>query len=161
MRDFPLIDVATSFTHFEPSHVANGFFRTAQRILDGFLESTRRGTDYLNFFVNMFSHARIISCRHFKTTKNLGNALNPSQGDATPPPARRLPANLLYKRTLPGAASCRGKIVRSLRSAGNSCLLCMRSGPGKKTNRSASQAGHGAAKRCAKQEVYKRRFGIN
>ena len=134
MGDFPIIDVATGFTHLEPSHVANGFFRTAQRILDGFFESVRRGTDYLNFFVNMFSHARIISRQRFKTTKNLSNALNRSQGDATRRQPGERSANLLYKRTLPGAASRRGKIVRSLHCAGNPYLLRMRSGPGKKTN---------------------------
>jgi hypothetical protein len=71
MGDFPIIDVATGFIHLEPSHVANGFPRTAQGVLDRSFESIRRGAYYLNFFVNVFSHARIISCRDFKTTKNL------------------------------------------------------------------------------------------
>jgi hypothetical protein len=71
MGDFPIIDVAAGFIHLEPSHVANGFPRTAQGILDRPLKSIRRRAHYLNFFVNMFSHARIISCSDFKTTKNL------------------------------------------------------------------------------------------
>ena len=96
-----------------------------QRILDGFLESIRRGTDYLNLFVNMFSHARIISCRHFKTTKNLSNALNPLSRRHGPAAARQpgdRSANLLYKPTDCRAALRRGKIVRSLHSAG--ILVC-------------------------------------
>src|SRR5882762_9503380 len=95
-----------------------------------------------------------------KQQKTCATPWIPFQGGAT----RRQPgsrsANLLYKRTLTGAASRRGKIVRSLHSAGNSYLQCMRSGPGKKTNRSASQAGHGTAKRFAEQKIYGRRFSV-
>src|SRR5262245_56905159 len=61
LLDFAILDVSAGFNHLEPSHVSNGLFRARQRILDRLFQSLRRGTDYLNLFVNMVSHTPIIS----------------------------------------------------------------------------------------------------
>ena len=70
-------------------------------------------------------------------------------------------ANLLYKRTPVPAASRRANIVCSLDVANSCRVLRTRSGPGEKAARSASQAGHGAAERCAEQEIWRRWFGVH
>lgn len=67
--------------------------------------------------------------------------------------ANHLRGNLLYKRTLVPAASRRANIVCGLFAANNCFVLRTRPGPGEKAGRSASQAGHGAAERCAEQEI--------
>ena len=76
--------------------------------------------------------------------------------------ANHLKGNLLYTPTLVPAASRRADNVCSL-VRDNSCfvLRITRSGPGEKTARSASQAGYDAAERCAKQEIWWRRFGVH
>ena len=86
---------------------------------------------------------------------------SPEGASGTLPLRRHCSANLLYKRTLVPAASRRANIVCSL-VPNNSCfVLRTRSGPGEKTARSASQAGHDPSERCAKQEIWWRRFGIH
>src|SRR4029077_2151437 len=76
-------------------------------------------------------------------------------------PRQSLTGNLLYKPThIPAASRC-ANVVCSLDPTNNCFLLRPRSGPGKKTARSASQAGHGVAERCAKQEIYRGRFGVH
>ena len=66
--------------------------------------------------------------------------------------ANYLIRNLLYKPILVPPASRCANLVCSLVPANSCFVLRTRSGPGEKTARSASQAGHGAAERCAKQE---------
>src|SRR5437016_530736 len=59
VADFTLINVSAGFGHLEPSHVANSLFRACQRILNGFLKSFCRRTDYFNFFVNVIGHSAL------------------------------------------------------------------------------------------------------
>jgi len=150
--DFAAVDIAAGLGHLEPPHVANRLARARQGVVDSLLHSVRRGANDLNFLVNVFSHTPIV-CR--STGQNNKNPLRPGNGAA---PA--LIGNLLYKPTLVPAASRCAHIVCSLDVLNSCFVLRTRSGPGKKTGRSASQAGHDAAERCAKQEIYRRRFGI-
>src|SRR6266705_2299872 len=69
--------------------------------------------------------------------------------------------NLLYKPTLVPAVSRCAHIVCSLDILNSCFVLRTRSGPGEKTGRSASQAGHDAAERCAKQKIYGGRCGVH
>src|SRR4030095_6403967 len=86
-----------------------------------------------------------------KTTKTLGFR-------ATWPES--LQGNLLYKPTLVPAASRCARILSSLGITNSWFVLRTCPGPGEKTGRSASEARHDAAERCAKQEVYWGRFGL-
>ncbi len=61
VADFTILDISAGLGHFKPTHVADGLLGACQRIFYGLLESIRRGTNHLNFLVNMLSHARIIS----------------------------------------------------------------------------------------------------
>jgi hypothetical protein len=69
--------------------------------------------------------------------------------------------NLLYKRILIPAASPRANVACSLGAVYSCFVLPTRSGPGKKTGRSPSQAGHDSAERCAKQKICWGRFGVH
>ena len=62
MFDFAVVDITAGLGHLKPPHVANRLARARQGIMDRLLHSIWRGTDDLNFLVNMFSHARIV-CR--------------------------------------------------------------------------------------------------
>jgi len=59
--DFALVDVTAGLGHLEPAHVPNRLARTRQGITDCFLHTVWRRANNLNFLVNVFSHARIIS----------------------------------------------------------------------------------------------------
>jgi len=87
--DFPIIDVATGFTHLEPSHVANGFFARPSAFWTASSNPFGEEPIIFNFFVNMFSHARIISCRRLQKTKKPEQCLESLSRRRGPPPARR------------------------------------------------------------------------
>jgi hypothetical protein len=70
VADFAVLDVPTGFGNLEPSHVANGFARSRQPILDCFLKSVWRRANYFNLFVNVFRHALIISRGAMEHNKN-------------------------------------------------------------------------------------------
>jgi hypothetical protein len=70
--DFVLLNVPASFGHLEPSHIANGFPRAVQRILDRFFKPVGRRADYFNFFVNVFSHGPFSAGEMAKTIKTVG-----------------------------------------------------------------------------------------
>src|SRR6266542_1487988 len=61
MTDCAVLDVSTCLRHFEPAHVTNRFLGACHRVFYRFLESLRRGTNQLNFFVNMIRHVAIFS----------------------------------------------------------------------------------------------------
>ena len=71
------------------------------------------------------------------------------------------PPNLLYKPIPVPAASRCAQIICRLGHINSWLVLRTCSGPGEKTGRSASQAGHGAAERRAKQEISWGRFGVH
>ena len=50
------------------------------------------------------------------------------------------------------------RVTENLKISSSQALIAY---SGEKTGRSAYQAGHGAAERCAKQEIYRRRFGVH
>ena len=108
---------------------------------------------------SQFSCKRVQPCAHCLpqyATKTIKTLSVPAKW-----PRQSLIGNLLYKPTLVPAASRCAHIVCSLDVLNSCFVLRTRSGPGEKTGRSASQAGHGAAERCAKQEIYRRRFGVH
>jgi len=57
--DFVVLDIASSFGHLEPPHVANRFLGAGNRISDRVVDALRRRTDQFNFLVNMVTHAVI------------------------------------------------------------------------------------------------------
>src|SRR5207245_10061380 len=75
--------------------------------------------------------------------------------------SREWSVNLLYKRTLIPAASHCAKIPRRLRATACYSFLRPRSGSGKKAGRSPAQAGHDFAEQRTKQEIHRRRFGLD
>ena len=136
----------------------------------------------------MFSHAPIILCGNFNTTKIsvLGNVRAARLRCLALPfgsekiSLRVRPPRVCCLKDQPqkvsladaqqisftkilslGQARVRATIIHSRHTPGNSYLLRTRSGTGEKTSGSSSQAGHGAAKRCAKEEVYRLRFRFN
>src|SRR5262249_53572706 len=125
VADLTLINVSAGFGHLEPSHVADGLFRARQGILNGFLESFCRGTDYFNFFVNVIGHGALSRGGRRKTMPKPGLqvgrapvarpcvlfSLFLAKGKAT-----AHFANFLYNGGLTEAPSHRAKICCCLRS---------------------------------------------
>jgi len=60
MTDLAVLDVSAGLRHLEPAHVAYRFSGAHQRVFYCLLESVRRGTNQLNFFVNVLRHLGII-----------------------------------------------------------------------------------------------------
>ena len=70
-RDLPMVylailDMSAGLAHFEPAHVTNRFFGARDGIFDRVLDSIRRGTDQLDFFVNVIAHAFILQLTHLE-----------------------------------------------------------------------------------------------
>src|SRR6516164_8579561 len=85
MADFAVLNIPTAVGHLEPSHVANGFARSRQCVLDGFLKSSWRRANYFNLLVNVFCHARIVCRRYYEHNKNaqrLAGSVGPCRLDA-------------------------------------------------------------------------------
>jgi hypothetical protein len=65
-RDLPVakfsvfVNVTARFGHLEPPHVTNGLFCPLYRVANCFIETFRRRTDQLYFFVNVIAHKRIL-----------------------------------------------------------------------------------------------------
>src|SRR6266536_960901 len=59
MTDCAVLDVSACLRHFEPAHVTNRFLGACQRVFYRCRESLRRGTNQLNFFLNMIRHVAI------------------------------------------------------------------------------------------------------
>ena len=69
MTDLAVVDITAGFGHLKPAHVTDCFLGACQRIFYRFLKSVRRGTNELNFLVNMIRHVSIISRRIVKNNK--------------------------------------------------------------------------------------------
>ena len=69
VSDFAVLNIPAGFGDLEPPHIANGFPRAVQRILDRPFKPVGRRADYLNFFVNVFSHAPLSAVEMAKTIK--------------------------------------------------------------------------------------------
>src|SRR5688500_12920668 len=61
VRDFIVLDVPAHFSDFEPSHVADRFGSTIDRVVYGVLDAVWGGTDKLDLFVDMVIHGGFIT----------------------------------------------------------------------------------------------------
>ncbi len=80
MTDCAVLDISAGFGYFKPPHIADGFPGPCKGIFDGFLKSVGRGTDQLNFFVNMIRHVCIISSGTLRKQQKADLALIRWQG---------------------------------------------------------------------------------
>src|SRR6266480_797745 len=61
MTGSAILDLTAGVSYFKPAHIADGLLGPCKGIFYRFLKPIGRGTDQLNFFVNMIRHVCIIS----------------------------------------------------------------------------------------------------
>jgi len=61
VTNLAVFDISARFRHLKPTHIANCFLGTRQRIFYRFFESVWLGANQFNFFVSMIRHVSIIS----------------------------------------------------------------------------------------------------
>ena len=63
MRHFIILDMASYLADFKPTHIADGFASSTDRVVHRVFDAGRRGTNQLDLFVDVVTHEFIQSFR--------------------------------------------------------------------------------------------------